>query len=202
MRGILFVTALCLFNLAAGQTLEFGLKAGANFSKFDNLGDGLLPGLAAGLYSSYQNKKVEIRYELIYSEQGEVTTVYFHSTPNPAPVTSLNLKKRINYVNVPILFRYKLPLGFNVQAGGQIGILVSARQQTGSTNGGLEWVDINSTCAKSVYSLIGGIGYSLPKGMTFDLRYDFGLNCAVNYASYRNRVVQFSVGFPLFKKTK
>lgn len=132
------------------QDVKFGVKAGANFSNLKvetDFGggspDGATSFYAGGLVDFSVSGKFHIQPEVQYSIEGAEDA-------------------DISYVNIPVMGKFYIVEGFNVQAGPQIGILVDAE---GGTDG------LKSTN----FGLNVGAAYELSQGLFFDARYNFGL---------------------------
>jgi hypothetical protein len=124
--------------------------------------------------------KLAIQPELIYSVQGsDVST----ATSSQA--------LELAYVNIPILLKFYLVGGLNLQAGPQFGFLASASQ--GGT-------DIKNMVKGMDTSVALGAGFDISK-FVIDARYNLGLseiNDAAGSTAAKNQVFQLSVGFKLF----
>ncbi len=134
-----------------GQDLKFGVKAGANFSNlkvtFDSDGaspDGATSIFVGGLVDLKISEKLHLQPELLYSIEGAKDA-------------------DISYVNIPVMLKYYIIEGLNVQAGPQIGVLVDAE---GGTDG----------LKSSNFVLNLGAAYELIGGFFVDARYNIGLS--------------------------
>jgi hypothetical protein len=77
----------------------------------------------------------------------------------------------LDYINVPILFQYMFDNGLRLQAGPQLGILVSVTSILDNNSIGL-----NDTKSYD-FSLSVGLSYVIPStGFGMDARYNLGLN--------------------------
>lgn len=102
-------------------------------------------------------------------------------------------KLRLNYIDFPILARYKISPKMYISGGPQISIMVGAKQITDGTTveGGKQTtisVDVKEYFNKTYYSIPLEFGYVLPKivGKTIELkaRYCIGLNEVIAHSSY------------------
>ena len=124
---------------------------------------------------------------------------------------SYEVKQTLNYVNVPIALKYEIFDGFTLQAGPQVGFLVSANAKVEGTTTvegfGSESIDTevdNKDDFKSIdFSAFGGVGYELPMGLFFQARYTAGISSVLEDseelddvdAQTTNTVLSLSVGF-------
>ncbi|MEM9000100.1 MAG: porin family protein [Bacteroidota bacterium] len=154
MKKILFVAIALLGTIAVSnaQLARFGVKAGANFSNLKVSTDGFGSGSPDGATSIYVGALVDFKLSDKFRLQPEA--LYSIEGADDADIT---------YVDLPVMLKYYVVEGFNIQAGPELGILVDAE---GGTDG------LKSTN----FSLNVGAAYDLPLGLFFDARYSFGLS--------------------------
>jgi hypothetical protein len=120
------------------------------------------PGFNAGLLGHiHLAPQLALQPEIVYSAQG---TKY----------TALNQEHKINlgYVNVPVLFQYMFDNGFRLEAGPQVGFLISANDKVGSAK-----LDVKDGYKTVDFGLGAGVGYvHTPSGFGVDARYNLGLS--------------------------
>lgn len=187
------VYLLLAFVLQAGsvtaQHANFGIKGGLNVYTINNENDAEFDskaGFNLGLLSHiHLAKQWAVQPEIVYSLQG-------------ATINTGNVETKINlgYINIPVLFQYMFDNGFRLQAGPQLGFLVSAKSKTGSSS-----VDIKDNLKTVDFGLGVGAGYvHTPSGFGVDARYNFGLSNINDNSSDKlfNRGFQLGV-FYLFK---
>ena len=172
---LLFVTLSTSAVFAQG--IDFGIKAGVNFASLsDATGLDNRTGFVGGVFVGGKfNDNIGIQADLLYSQQGaEFELGEFD----------------LNYVNVPIVLKYFVAQGLNIQLGPQFGVLVDDKAQTvvGET--------INDI-ATSDFDLSGvvGLGYDLPMGIRIDGRYNFGLTDVPEEGKGKNSVITLAVGY-------
>lgn len=163
----------------AQASVALGIKGGLNFANINTTSVGAAynsrTGYHAGAFVNIKLTKLAIQPEVIYSVQG-------------ADASSGNLE--MGYINIPILLKFYLIGGLNLQAGPQFGFLSSA------TQGG---VDVKSLVESSDTSVALGAGFDISK-FVIDARYNLGLSDVDKAApEAKNQVFQLSVGFKLFK---
>ncbi|MEO9210330.1 MAG: porin family protein, partial [Ginsengibacter sp.] len=119
------------------------------------------------------NKSWAIQPEVTYSVEGAKLS-YIGS----------NVKGNLNlgYLNVPILVQYLFDNGFRLEAGAQIGFLVSAKSKI---NGGAT-DDVKKSWKSTNISIPVGIGYLTRYGLGFDARYNFGVSDISNANGVKN----------------
>jgi hypothetical protein len=163
-RLYLFLLAACSFAAANAQ-IQFGIKAGANFSNLtgDDIGDaktkvGFHGGAFVGvpLFSTFS-----LQPEVVYSDQG----AKFSDEETTA-------KLNAEYLNIPVLFKYNNPSGFFAQTGPQIGFLMSAKIKVDGQS-----VNDKDAFKSTDFSWAVGIGYLIKSvNVGIDARYNIGLS--------------------------
>jgi hypothetical protein len=163
---------------------------------------------AGFLVSIPLSKKFSFQPEVVYSQQG--------ATGNPAGgyLVSATEKYKLNYVNVPLLLKYHLPVGFFVETGPQVGLLVSAKIDETVVGGiNTNTYHVTNQFKSTDLGWVLGVGYLSPIDLGFDIRYNQGLNSINNASasgmqnapvqggSIKNSVFQIGV-FYLFGKSK
>jgi Outer membrane protein beta-barrel domain len=191
---ILLVIAACSLATANAQ-IQFGVKAGLNLANVSVSGDNsgnsyaMKPDFHVGAFVSIPAfSSFTVQPELVFSGQGSKVTDNDPSDPSG----TYNLQ----YLNVPVLLKYKASCGFFGETGPQFGILLSANAKQGGNS-----VDIKSSLKSSDFAWVFGVGYTLPVNVGFDVRYNLGLqnvsSDASNGGSIKNGVFQIGV-FYLF----
>ncbi len=167
---ITLVTLLAAYNISQAQ-LSYGARAGLNMSKVsfteDDFKTKFQPGFTIGFYGKYAlNDAMAVQVETFFSREG-----------TKEQRISSGSKGHINksYVQIPVLFQYKLIKGLYAEAGPQLGILVASKEKYGS--GSLNNIKPNYKPVDIRVPI--GVGYDLNdvvKGLSVDLRYSFSLS--------------------------
>lgn len=184
MKKILVLAVITVlgFTNANAQKINFGAKGGLNFATIsgDNIkSTGTVAAFNLGVMSEIPlSEKFSFQPELMFSGQG-----YSLSDDVVA----------LNYLNVPLMGKYYLTKGFSVEAGPQLGFLLSAKHES---------IDIKDSLKTFDFGLNFGLGYKLENGINFGARYNLGLTNIndVEGSSNKNRngVIQVSVGYFFF----
>ncbi len=192
MKRVLLVLIAAASAVFASAQIQFGIEAGYNLATLvsspsesavtskSDFNAGVLASVP--LFSS-----CSLQPEIMYSGQGDaLNSMYFSAKTN------------LDYLNIPVLFKYQHSSGLFAETGPQLGFLLSAHQ---NANG--QSVDTRSVTQSTDFSWAFGIGYKLPKGLGIDARYNLGL---VNLAkgpyfdgTIKNSVFQFGL-FYMFSK--
>ncbi|UVD79575.1 PorT family protein [Myroides albus] len=192
---------------AQEKEIKFGAKVGLNESKFSNA-DGLSTRTSFHIGAVAEipiTEKFSIQPELLYSGQGakfDGAGSYDDGLLEFREVKVEGTFKQ-NYILLPIMAKYYVWKGLNLQAGPQIGFLTTAKLHydkveipEAGISANNHSVSIKQMMNKVDFGLNFGIGYELPIGVFFDLRANIGLS-SINKegASSKNQVSQLSVGY-------
>ncbi len=215
MKKLVCSVLLCLSLSTFGQIKKksIGFKIGVNISTV--VGENLLDeveskgGLNLGvLYEIPFTEKFSIQPEVNYSSQGGKLVLdgfinSFGSEPNYHQVS----KNYLKYINIPVMLKYCMNEAFSLCLGPQLGILISAKNETEDTYSsfGEEPSVTKETFEKDVKGLYNdidfglnfGLGYEFKKHYLLDARYNLGLTSinALGNGSIRNSVFQISAGY-------
>lgn len=184
----LALAIIFVVTAANAQHVNFGIKAGLNLYNInsnDNSNNDSRVGLHIGLIGHvHYADNFAIQPEIMYSAQGSKSTV-----------AGIDNETNLNYINVPVLFQYMFDNGFRIQAGPQLGILVSAKTETNNSKS-----DIKDDVKSIDFALVAGVSYvHVPTGFGVDLRYNIGLSdiSVADTDKSTNRGIQLGV-FYLF----
>ncbi|MCL6294386.1 porin family protein [Jejuia spongiicola] len=122
------------------------------------------------------SEKFSFQPELLYSGQGYDTGIS----------TEGNIA--LNYLNIPLIGKYYVTKRLSLEAGPQIGFLLS-------TKGGTK--DYKDLFKTTDFGVNFGLGYKLDNGLNFGARYVLGLSNINDVGSLKNKngVLQLSVGY-------
>ncbi|CAM4102789.1 porin family protein [Flavobacterium antarcticum] len=181
MKKILTVAAFTILGFASmnAQDLNYGLKGGINIATATGDNSSSFDAVTAfhiGAMAEIKlTEKFSFQPEVLFSGQG----------------TSFNDDIiELRYINVPLMAKYYVAKGLSLEAGPQVGFLVSAKYLGN---------DVKDNLAKVDLGLNVGLGYKLDNGLNFGARYNFGLSDVNEIKglndSNKNSVFQFSVGY-------
>jgi hypothetical protein len=189
-KNILFAL-LFVSSASFAQHFELGVKAGANISNFvgssnssDVKTNSLVGFHGGGFVSLFVGNNFAIQPEVFFSTQG-------------AKIENTGANKtdyKLDYVNVPVMLKYRFNGGFYLEAGPQVGFKIH-ETHTGTSE----------DFAKSTDVAIGaGLGYHSPIGLGIGARYEAGLNKISNLDAsttkpdWKNSSIMISVFYTLF----
>lgn len=211
-----FILIILLFgfvNLNA-QSVNIGIKTGVNSSTFvdsytnekqgipddeDRLLKFFTPKITFhfGIVSEFMlSNKFSIQSELLYSGQES-------DYENSSAVGSY----KFDYLHLPILTKYYFTKGLSIEAGPQLGLLLSAKHEfnlRGSTaEEPIEEEGLKDRLEEIDFAVSFGIGYKLDSGFNFGARYNLGLtkfqDSSAGFGSdkfeYKSSVIQGYIGY-------
>ncbi len=183
-----FVIAFCFAtNVTKAQRFNIGIKAGANASKISgkSFSDEFKLSYQAGVFMEIDfNKKWGIQPEVLFSQsQGSVAnsgTILIN--PNS------NSNYSLNYLNIPILLRYKIGKVLVLNAGPQYSILLN--------NDNSLFANGQNAFKSGDFAMVGGLQ------LNFDFlriyaRYNIGLNNVNdlnNSENWKSQQIQAGIG--------
>jgi hypothetical protein len=192
---LLVAVAFCICTGAMAQGVSGGIKAGLNFANmnFESDGGDFSPdnrtSFHVGLFATLMvSESFGVQPEVLYNSIGAKYEV---------PIAGGESIYKLNYISIPIMLRYNPAKVFNIHAGPQFGLLLSAKEEfdgdSDDIKDGLKGLDLG---------LGLGIGLDLPMGLTASARYTLGLSNINDgdddEGKVKNNVIQLSVGYKLF----
>ncbi|PIF31190.1 outer membrane protein with beta-barrel domain [Flavobacterium sp. 9] len=187
-RIILAAMAVMVFGFVNAQKTRFGVKGGLNVTTFAegyNYNAKSLVGFQVGGFAEIKViERLAIQPEVLFSTQGakqELGMTKFDS--------------KLNYINVPVLAKFYITKQFTVEAGPQLGFLVSAKQDGHDAKDGYKSVDTGFNF---------GAGYNFTDNVSVNLRYTLGLSNIGDYDakdfneyidSPKNSVLALTLGY-------
>jgi opacity protein-like surface antigen len=200
MKKLLLIAVLAIVGLgtANAQDIKFGAKAGINLA--NGAGDveeaDTKLGLHIGGFAEFMlSEKFAFQPELLYSMQG----YKYEYDLDLGDGTSINVEEKIklDYINLPLIFKFYVTEGLAIEAGPQVGFLVSAKAEF-EGGGESEEEDIDEGYNSLDYGVNGGLSYTLDMGVMFGARYYYGIADIDDVSDdfdEKNSVIQVSVGY-------
>jgi hypothetical protein len=149
-----------------GQSLDFGIKAGANYASLSSMGSEGRLGFTGGAFAGARFNTFGLQVEALFSQQG-------------GELDGVDIET--DYLLVPVLAKLHFLRIFNLQFGPQFSYLLNDTDPLES-----EQLDISGAA---------GIGLSLGSSLRIDARYNFGFTDAFKGASGKNRFISLALGF-------
>lgn len=196
MQKFLFLSIfLFAIGVSNAQTeLWLGPKAGVNVANVSNLDGKSLTGI-------YGGAAFAIRFSERYALQPELGI----SMQGSSEIYNTNEDLKLTYFTLGVINKLYIAEGFHILAGPEFNFKIN---DTFS-----DWVDdgvydedgnyIGDTDAQPFdFALVGGLGYDLPLGLTFEARYKQGLQDVMNFINWDsdtdsrlNQVFQFGIAY-------
>ncbi len=177
-----------LSNIVLASPSDFDFKSRASFNA----------GVMANLPFS---DLLSFHPELLYSQKGNKLSA--NTEYNGLPIT-LTGSQRLHYLDLPLLLRLQTN-GLFFEAGPQLGYLLGVKQQAEIAGPGLDPQRASNTDTNGFrrfdVGYVVGVGYQLPQGLEFGLRYNGGITNLNKYDDnkLRNSVFQAQVGYSFGK---
>ncbi|WP_242132446.1 porin family protein [Aestuariivivens marinum] len=165
---ILLVTFISFHGYSQGT--KYGVRAGINFSNMDFDPDATFRndhrnGLMIGFFGEFGlSKAVAFAPELQFSSEG-----------------GKNDDLRLDYIQIPAFFKFRLSEKFHLGFGPQVGIKVH---------------EANDGVKNFAYSGVGGIEFKLTHTLFLDARYTYGItNVFEDFMSFEGKNTNIQLGF-------
>ncbi|SFW79124.1 porin family protein [Chitinophaga sancti] len=175
MKKLLVISFVLASAHSSGQSfvqgivsrLSVGVKAGANYSDYvhaDFKTDPLIGFHAGGIVNFRCTQQLSVQEEFLFSSQG-------------AKIADVD--RKVYYLTVPILLKYRTNLGLYFEAGGQTGMRLHE--------------DVEGLAKQLDFGAAAGLGYQSKMGLGFGVRYVAGVSKAGMSGDFRSGVAQGSV---------
>lgn len=190
MKNTFLFLVVALIALPALQAQEFfrmGAKAGVNFANLvgDTEDAKMRTSFHVGLVAEIPiSENFYFGPEVLYSSQGtKINEDGFEGA------------FELDYIQIPLMAKYYISEGFNLEAGPQIGFLTSSEVKTEDVG-----VNTKDFISGFDYGVNFGLGYNLPVGIFLQGRYNLGLANVLDSEEFgdekaKNSVIQLSVGY-------
>lgn len=215
-KVILSAIAICTFGFANAQALKFGVRAGANFATLtgDAVADDVKMKVgfnAGGLMEIKFTEMISLQPEVLFSMQGAKTSD--REDDFAGTITEDESTVNLAYINVPVMFKLYPVKGFFLEAGPQVGFLVSAKSkdETTTTSGGISTNESTTTDIKGDLKTVdfafnGGLGYDFTENLFINARYSIGLSNVYDAPAFlgvfgitdldaKNSVISLNLGY-------
>lgn len=172
MKKIALIALVLLTGITSQAQVKVnpGFRGGLNVSTLTNIDDNSTKTdfYIGGLVNIKFNKFFSLQPEITYSRQGDEGREYFENG------SSRRLNYELNYLTLGAVAKYNFKgKGFHVLAGPSLDVKVGDNY-------------INSNPEGFDLAIVGGVGYTLPNGLTFEARIKQGLVDIYGYDNYYN----------------
>jgi len=196
---IVLMAAILLTGIASAQHgntpsgfINIGIKGGVNIYNIYNNNDTKYDariGYNFGLLGHiHLNKSFALQPEIVYSAQGATYTN-----------DNGDYKYNLDYINVPVLIQYMFDNGLRLEAGPQVGFLVSAKTKNNSTTS-----DVRDDMNPIDFGVSFGASFVVPStGFGLDARYNLGITDINKNGTVNSTNRGFQLGaFYIFSQNK
>lgn len=192
----LFISVLCMGYKELSAQAAFGLKGGLNLAnlKVDDpqASYNSRTGYHAGIFVRGKFSKVAIQPEvLLFTQSTDLKETVFG-----------DYKTNFTYLSIPVMLKFYVVSGLNIQAGPQFGFLLDGEMKGTNLVGQDFSYDVKDYYKNSDVSISLGGGWDFPFGLSADVRYNIGvqdINDAANGDETKSRVFQVSLGWNFLK---
>ncbi|MBX2971355.1 MAG: PorT family protein [Cyclobacteriaceae bacterium] len=204
-RITLVLVILCSAYLSFAQ-LSGGAKAGINLASMYFKSDDqtettdMVIGFQLGGYLNYKISETFIfQPELVFSRLGGKESEY-----DPNSQEEIDVQFKLNYLAVPLNFKFQVNENFGLLVGPQIGFMVGAKAKVDFFGSSVE-VDVKDQFKGIDFGGNIGLSYTINK-LGFDARYYLGFSNIGDFdedigdGKIMNRAIQLSVYYQLFSK--
>jgi opacity protein-like surface antigen len=199
MKKVILTTLLLSSICGFSQDFKFGLKGGLNIASQTSSGGTTITNVIGGNFGVIGEYKISDKFsiqpELSFSMQGAKSTATFGTF-------SADATRSFNYLNIPVIIKCYALEKFSIQAGPQIGFLISATDKVNSSIPGLP---SSSGDSKSSYNSIDfglnfGLGYDFTENISVSTRYNLGLkevekSVPTGSNGSKNKVISFGIEY-------
>jgi hypothetical protein len=197
----IFILAIGLFVATAASAqdrIKFGIKGGVNLADIikddgnNNFDTEMKTGFNAGVTVEIPLiAGLQFTPEVLYAQKGYKNTGTFGT-----------FKQTTNFIDVPILFAFRLGSSFNIVAGPQVSFLLSTKNKFENGFGTAEQTIVEDDSDRFKKSLVGGvIGFRYDVNDRFDIHARYALDFQKNNENgdsytpeYKNQVYSIGVG--------
>ena len=205
MKNLLLISIIAFFGFTyvTAQNIKYGSKIGVNIANIsgdetDDLNTRTL--LHAGAVAEIViSDEFSFQPELLYSAQGAKSN--YSETLDE--VTFRYTSVKLEYINIPLLAKYYVVESLSLEAGPQVGFLITADREFEKTDNGETETgekDILDEIKGIDFGLNFGLGYKLESGIFLAARYNLGLSDINDFEGTdqyknQNQIIQVSVGY-------
>ena len=179
-----FIAIMLLTTTAYAQEFHLGAKAGANLGKLDGVAysQGFNLGYQLGGFVEYDfNDKWGLQGEILFSQ----TNTKFRDSYQSVWDEKFEKKKTLNYVSVPLLFKYNPNGLISLHAGPQFSFLANKNDST--------WENGKKLFKDTDFSLVAGAEVNLGPLFAYG-RYVWGFSDINNALKEKATTQQIQVG--------
>jgi hypothetical protein len=189
---VLIIVLLTSLSGSVFAQAAFGIKGGLNLTNLSvsdpEASYDSKAGFHAGIFMRERFSKVAIQPEILLSTSStDVRSTVFG-----------DYQDSFTYLSIPLMFKFYLVSGLNIQAGPQFSFLLDGERKGESQFFGRSSTDIKDYYKSSDVSVSAGAGFDLPFGLSIDARYNIGvkdINDVSSGEEAKSRIFQLSLSW-------
>lgn len=185
MRKIFIIAFFSFFGITQAQvSFKPGIQAGMNFSKLQNINLGTKTDFYVGAFGALRlSKFYTLQPELVYSRQGGKGKVsgFYYAQVSPTVIDAVYEERdadiSLQYISGVTINKFNINKSIYILVGPYFDILVGNNFKIDKKN------DFKANISKGEdidFGIIGGVGFSLPKGISFEGRIKKGTRDAID----------------------
>ena len=187
-------------EVKATSEVKFGAKGGINLANIvgDDAGDAnMFVGFNAGFFVEIPvTDKLTIQPEILYSAQGSKSEGPLNIEGD---IYDVKATLKMNYINVPVMFKYQVADKFSLEAGPYVGFLTKAKLEFDIEGLGSGTEDMKDNVKSTDFGIGVGMNYEFSDVIFANARYQAGLteigDSEAGGNSVKNSVFQIGLGF-------
>ena len=199
MKKIILLSAVAFLLLGSCAPCGLLVRGGANYASLkssedsDSLDPFVTPYIGVGTECEVADL-VAVKGELVYSQQGAK-----YEDSEGGDELLYDGKFKLDYLNIPVMAKVNVSDNFFVEAGPQIGFLLSAKDKYDSPVSGED--DVKDFFKGTDFGANIGVGYQFDSGLNIGARYNLGLSNISDVEDgpedleIKNRVFSLGLGF-------
>lgn len=182
----LLLSLFFISTKSIAQDSRFGAKVGLNLAslgtEYENEVNSFYTGYAVGFAYSMDLEQFGIQVDGLFSRRG-----------GQVAIPGTTIVEYYNYIDIPIALKWYTGKGFNVHGGPYFSIFLNATREE-TVNGQLSVLNLDEFTNWADYGFFLGVAYDLEMGLTFEIRYNYGLVDVDSQANIerRHRFAQIS----------
>lgn len=188
LSGLFTVMSIFYVQAQANSDLiQWGVRAGVNFANVSS--DQISPDARTGFYAGILaevplNERFSIQPGLYYSQQGFKLSML-----------GIDGTYKLDYIQIPVLFKAFIIKGLNVQVGPQLGFNINNELTLDSTMGSGSIDSSNDQIKDIDFDLVAGIGYKFDNGFFIQGHYNYGITKLTEEGDAHTSLFQVGVGY-------
>ena len=196
--------ALVCMLMAAGtamaqKTLTFGPKIGVDYTHQwgENINDESALSYQVGAFMEYRlNNKFAIAPEVVFATHKRPKWEWHDSWLSEEPTRDVTTTSQVNYINIPVMFKYYATSSLSIDLGPQFGFKVYGKSTDKWKDSSGNWKEKHDIGVRSFDFGLGlGATYNFNEKVFVQVRYTLGLVPLYKGSNARNGNAQLSIGY-------